>query len=83
MLFWIVLKMNDYKALRKVDRLTLRIVLFNIQGFFNKEISRLFDLSEKAIYRRMDRLKEKNMIICILWSPCESRNCPHPRLHGG
>lgn len=43
----------------KVDRLTLRIALMKIQGYSTREIAAYLGITEKAVYRRMDRLKEK------------------------
>ena len=48
-----------YHALITVDRLTLQIVLMKIQGYSTHEIARYLKITEKAVYRRMDRLKEK------------------------
>ena len=48
-----------YQVLIKVDRLTLQIVLLKIHGFSTREIASHLDITEKAVYRRMDRLKEK------------------------
>ena len=48
-----------YQVLIKVDRLTLQIVLLKIHGFSTSEIASHLDITEKAVYRRMDRLKEK------------------------
>lgn len=48
-----------YEALIKVDKLTMQIVLMKIQGFSTREIALNFGITEKAVYRRMDRLKEK------------------------
>ena len=42
-----------------VDRLILQIVLMKIQGYSTHEIARYLKIAEKAVYRRMDRLKEK------------------------
>ena len=42
-----------------VDRLTLQIVLMKIQGYSTREIAKYLKITEKAVYRRMDRLKEK------------------------
>ena len=42
-----------------VDRLTLQIVLMKIQGYSTHEIARYVKITEKAVYRHMDRLKEK------------------------
>jgi len=48
-----------YQALIMVDRHTLQIVLMKIQGYSTREIASYLDITEKAVYRRMDRLKEK------------------------
>ena len=48
-----------YQILIKVDRLTLQIALMKIQGYSTREIAVCLNITEKAVYRRMDRLKEK------------------------
>ena len=48
-----------YHVLIKVDRLTLQIVVMKIQGYSTHEIASRLDITEKSIYRRLDRLKEK------------------------
>ena len=48
-----------YQVLIKVDRLTLQIALMKIEGYSTREIAVYLDITEKAVYRRMDRLKEK------------------------
>lgn len=48
-----------YQVLIKVDRLTLQIALMKIQGYSTREIAVYLDITEKAVYGRMDRLKEK------------------------
>ena len=48
-----------YQILIKVDRLTLQIAVMKMQGYSTHEIAVQFNITEKAIYRRMDRLKEK------------------------
>ena len=48
-----------YQVLIMVDRLTLRIALMKIQGYSTREIAAYLGITEKAVYRRMDRLKEK------------------------
>lgn len=48
-----------YQVLIKVDRLTLQIALMKIQGYSTREIAVYPDITEKAVCRRMDRLKEK------------------------
>ena len=48
-----------YQVLIKVDRLTLQIVVMKIQGYSTHEIAPRLNITEKAIYRRLDRLKKK------------------------
>jgi len=48
-----------YQILIKVDRFTLQIALMKIQGYSTREIAVCLNITEKAVYRRMDRLKEK------------------------
>ena len=48
-----------YQVLIMVDRLTLHIALMKIQGYSTREIAAYLGITEKAVYRRMDRLKEK------------------------
>ena len=48
-----------YHVLITVDRLTLQIVLMKIQRYSSHEIARYLKITEKAVYRCMDRLKEK------------------------
>ena len=48
-----------YQILIKVDTFTLQIALMKIQGYSTREIAVYLDITEKAVYRRMDRLKEK------------------------
>ena len=48
-----------YQVLIKVDSLTLQIAVMKMQGYSTQEIAVQFTITEKAIYRRMDRLKEK------------------------
>lgn len=50
---------NLYAALLKVDKHTLEIVLLKMQGYSTKEISAMLRITEKAIYKRMDRLRKK------------------------
>ena len=52
---------NDrlYKILIEVDRLTLQAALLKIQGYNYREIALRLGVTEKSVYRRMDRLKEK------------------------
>lgn len=48
-----------YQLLLTVDKLTLQIVLMKMQGYSTREIASHFCITEKSVYRRMDRLKEK------------------------
>ena len=48
-----------YQVLIKVDRLTLHIAFMKVQGYSTREIASYLRITEKAIYRRLDRLKEK------------------------
>ena len=48
-----------YRILILVDRLTLQIALMKMQGYSAREIASHLGITEKAVYRRMDRLKEK------------------------
>lgn len=50
---------ETYHALRTMSGLTLQILLMKIQGYTAREIARYMEITEKAVYRRMDRLKEK------------------------
>ncbi len=48
-----------HQALLTVDKHTLQIVLLKMQGYSTKEIAVITDLTEKAIYKRLERLREK------------------------
>lgn len=48
-----------YEVLITVDKPTLQIVLMKIQGYSTREIAAHLGLTVKAVYRRLDRLKEK------------------------
>lgn len=48
-----------YQVLIKVDRLTLRIALMKVQGYSVHEVALRLGITEKAVYRRMDRLRDK------------------------
>ncbi len=48
-----------YHILITVDRITLQIALMKMQGYSTAEIAAHLRLTTKAVYRRMDRLKEK------------------------
>lgn len=46
-----------YQVLIKMDRLTLRIALMKVQGYSVHEVALRLGITEKAVYRRMDRLR--------------------------
>ena len=48
-----------YQILIKVDRLTLQSALMKIQGYSTREIAVCLNITEKAVYRRMDRLTDE------------------------
>ena len=48
-----------YQVLIEADRLTLRIAFMKVQGYSTREIASYLRITEKAVYRRLDRLKEK------------------------
>lgn len=48
-----------YQELITVDKLTLQIIVMKIQGYSTREIASQLQITEKSVYRRMDRLKEK------------------------
>ena len=48
-----------YHILITVDKITLQIALMKMQGYSTAEIAAHLSLTPKAVYRRMDRLKEK------------------------
>ena len=48
-----------YQVLIKVDKLTLEIGLMKLNGYSVREIAVYLGITEKAVYRRMDRRKEK------------------------
>ena len=48
-----------YRALLTVDRRTLQIVLLKMQGYSTREIAAMAGLTEKAVYKRLERLRKK------------------------
>ena len=48
-----------YRTLLTVDKYTLQIALLKMQGYSTKEIAARTGLTEKAVYKRLDRLREK------------------------
>lgn len=48
-----------YQTLLTVDKHTLQIVLLKMQGYSTKEIAARTGLTEKAVYKRLDSLREK------------------------
>lgn len=48
-----------YEVLSSVDKLTLEIIILKMQGYSIRESAKKLEITEKAAYRRFDRLKEK------------------------
>ena len=48
-----------HRILSSADKLTLQIVLLMMDGYMVREIATKLSLTDKAVYRRIDRLKEK------------------------
>ena len=48
-----------YLALITVDRRTLQIVLLKMQGYSTREIAAMAGLTERAVYKRLERLRKK------------------------
>lgn len=48
-----------YRALLTVDRHTLLILLLKMQGYSTREIAAIAGLTEKAVYKRLERLRQK------------------------
>lgn len=48
-----------YQALLTVDRRTLYILLLKMQGYSTREIAAMAGLTEKAVYKRLERLRKK------------------------
>jgi len=48
-----------HRLLLSADKLTLQIVLLKMEGCEVREIAKQLHLTDKAVYRRMDRIKEK------------------------
>ena len=48
---------HPFKVLMNED--TLRIALMKVQGYSVHEVALRLGITEKAVYRRMDRLREK------------------------
>ena len=48
-----------YQILIMTDRLTLQIVVMQLQGYSTHNIAASLGLSEQAVYKRMRRLREK------------------------
>lgn len=48
-----------YQALLTVDKITLQIAVYKMNGYSPHEIAGILKLTDKAVYRRLDRLKEK------------------------
>lgn len=48
-----------YQALLTVDKRTLLILLLKMQGYSTREIAETAGLTEKAVYKRLERLRQK------------------------
>lgn len=48
-----------YFILLSIDKTSLNIIFYKIQGYSVYEIARILDLTENAIYKRIQHLKEK------------------------
>lgn len=48
-----------YRALLTVDKRTLLILLLKVQGYSTREIAATAGLTEKAVYKRLERLRQK------------------------
>ena len=48
-----------YQVLIKVDRLTLKAILLQIQGYSIAEIAAILGMKEDTVYKRLGRLKQK------------------------
>ena len=48
-----------FHVLIKVDRLTLQIIVMQLQGYSTHDIAAALRLTEEAVYKRVRRLKEK------------------------
>lgn len=48
-----------YFILLSIDKTSLNIIFYKIQGYSVHEIARILDLTENAIYKRIQHLKEK------------------------
>ena len=55
-----------YRALLTVDRRTLQIILLKMQGYSTREIAAMAGLTERAVYKRLERLRKKLKPIFIL-----------------
>ena len=48
-----------YFALLSIDKISLNIIFYKIKGYSVHEIAQILDLTENAIYKRIQHLKEK------------------------
>ena len=48
-----------YQILIKVDKLTIRAVILQLQGYSIAEIAMMLGMKEYTVYKRLSRLKEK------------------------
>lgn len=48
-----------YRVLLTVDKRTLLILLLKMQGYSTREIAAVVGLTERAVYKRLERLRKK------------------------
>ena len=48
-----------YQTLITVDKHTLLILLLKMQGYSTREIAAMTGLTEKAVYKRLERIRKK------------------------
>lgn len=51
--------MELYKILKTFDDCTLNILIYKMKGYRAHEIASICGLTDKSVYRRLDRVKEK------------------------
>ena len=53
---------NLYKILSKEDNITLKILVYKIQGYSTKEIANILGITIDNIYYRIKKIKKKNKV---------------------
>ena len=48
-----------YKVIKGLDSVGQQLLVLKLQGYSTAEIAGKLGITEKAVYRRMDRIKEK------------------------